>query len=116
MDKIPVWLVFVIATSSAVIVALLVQIFVVPWQRKKILAPKTGTTNAAYMTEKPSVMEGGFSTETTVNTVSTTSVDKPTIKLEVAEESEEQVNQLFNFLQILAAIFSSFAHGGNDVR
>lgn len=115
MDKLPLWLVFTISLCAAAIVALIAQFFIVPWLRKKILAPKTGVDNTAYMTEKPSAMEGGV---TTVNSLSTVSVNAPTFKQGEAQpdETEEQVNQLFNFLQILAAIFSSFAHGGNDVR
>lgn len=117
MDKIPVYLVFVISIAAAILIAIVAQFYIVPWQRKKILNSTTGNVNSAYMTEKPSAMENGFSSVTTVNTLSTVSVNAPTLKQDGEPvESEEQVNQLFNFLQILAAIFSSFAHGGNDVR
>lgn len=37
MDNIPTWVAVAIASTISVIVAILVQIFVVPWQRKKIL-------------------------------------------------------------------------------
>lgn len=73
-----------------------------------------GNDNAGYITEKPSSMEKGLDSTIIVNTVSTVSVDRPEPKQD--DENEENVNQLFNFLQILAAVFSSFAHGGNDVR
>lgn len=106
------WLIFTISTVAAVIMAIIAQFIIAPWQRKKIL----GKNITPYITEKPSAMENGFaSSTTTVSTVSITSDNAPVVKQD-EEESDENVNQLFNFLQILAAIFSSFAHGGNDVR
>lgn len=42
--------------------------------------------------------------------------DAHTISIEECSQDEEaRVNLLFHFIQILAAIFGSFAHGGNDV-
>lgn len=37
MDNIPTWLAFVISISVGAVVAILVQLFVVPWQKRKIL-------------------------------------------------------------------------------
>jgi phosphate/sulfate permease len=113
MDNLPLWLVFTITTSVAVFIGIVAQFFIVPWQKKKII-------ESSVMTEKPSRMESGLSSSvTTVSTISTTSLSAPVVKgcdLECEEDCEENINKLFSFLQILAAIFSSFAHGGNDVR
>lgn len=39
------------------------------------------------------------------------------IKEDAADlEDNPKISKLFSFLQILTAIFGSFAHGGNDVR
>lgn len=43
MDNIPTWVALTISSTVAVIVAILVQLVVVPWQKKKILGEsKTG--------------------------------------------------------------------------
>lgn len=112
MDNLPIWLVFTIATSAALIMGLVAQFVIAPRQRRSILAKSKDTS---YITEKPSALENGLSASvTTVSTASTSSITAPTLKAD--EETEENVNQLFAFLQIIAAVFSSFAHGGNDVR
>lgn len=117
MDNLPLWLVFTIATVSALIMGLVAQFIIAPRQRRSILAKSKDTS---YITEKPSALENGISASVTtvstvsVSTASTSSITAPTLKDD--EETEENVNQLFAFLQIIAAVFSSFAHGGNDVR
>lgn len=110
MDNLSLWLVFTISTAAAVIVGLIAQFFIAPAQKKKILE----RSRAKNISEKPSQMENGFTSGLSINTASTVSVNAPVVKHD-DDETEENVNQLFNFLQIIAAVFSSFAHGGNDV-
>lgn len=115
MNNLDLWLVFTISSVAALVMALVAYFVIAPRQKVAIIE----RSKAKAMTEKPSAMENGYSNGS-ITTVSTVSVNStaPVIKrgAEDEEETEENVNQLFNFLQILAAIFSSFAHGGNDVR
>lgn len=134
MDNLEMWLIFTIPTVVAVIVAILAQIFIVPWQRKKILAQTDekefqSNNNIAVNTvstkslEYPVIADSGNALEYPVNGDVKKTLDYPVngdaekaAHNENLDENDEKVNQLFNFLQILSAIFSSFAHGGNDVR
>lgn len=81
-----------ISIVIAVITMIVVQCFTVPRQRKKILDERPYTTSVVTYHDLPY-----------------TNQDRR------LKEEEERVNLLFHFVQILAAIFSSFAHGGNDV-
>lgn len=87
LDDLPTWLVFVISIAAAFVMALIAKFVIGPWQLKKILSEHSDEDP----TPKP---------VSDVNEI----------------ETEANVNQLFNFLQVLSAIFGSFAHGGNDVR
>jgi len=109
MENLQLWLVFTISVSAAVIVAILSQLFIVPWQKRKILAPPV------VIDQKPSVLENGKVIGSSASSVQSTTDSIAALDGSTPKESEEQVNKLFTFLQILAAIFSSFAHGGNDV-
>lgn len=89
-----------------------VHFFVVPHQRRKILEQEPYNTDIKPTTI--STIENGKSTLTVNSMTSSATSMNPIIKYDPKEE-EKRVNLLFHFIQILASIFSSFAHGGNDV-
>lgn len=117
MENIPVWMSLTISISAMIFVVLIVQLFVVPWQRKKIL-PENDTCNVAQLSNglENGKFNGSASTIASLN-ASTVSLDVPIIKNQQMNktETDEKVHKLFHFLQTLTAIFTSFAHGGNDV-
>ncbi|KAG5682358.1 hypothetical protein PVAND_011714 [Polypedilum vanderplanki] len=111
MENIPIWLSFVISCSAMILVAIIVQLFVLPWQKRKI-SPLDNIDVSKNQKNDIESKFGSASTITTMN-VSTASLSEPVIKQQ--DESEDNVNRLFHFLQTLTAVFTSFAHGGNDV-
>lgn len=105
------WMSFAIAGGAGIVIAIIVQLFVVPWQKKKIL---NDPNLSEQIDEKPHPLsiENGFGS-TAISTASTTN---STTALKIKpKETIEHVNKLFSFLQVLTAVFGSFAHGGNDV-
>lgn len=110
MENMALWMVFVVSIGAMIVVAVLCQIFVVPWQRKKILNNDTTVESKMY---KNSIGQSVESVSTVA--ISTVSINAPVLKNQKVE-SDAKVNRLFHFLQTLSAVFSSFAHGGSDVR
>ncbi|CRK97223.1 CLUMA_CG010620, isoform A [Clunio marinus] len=108
MENLPMWEVLTISFSSMFIVAVVCYFFLVPWLRRKIL--KDADKESPQMFKN----KAGESVVSVV-TVSTASLDTPVLKEQQRNNDEENVNKLFHFLQTLTAVFSSFAHGGNDV-
>lgn len=119
MENIPLWLSITISITAMILVAIFVQLLVVPWQRRKI-SPVDDNANVSgkQANDLESKFNSSVSTIATMN-VSTVSLSAPVIKQQQQEEDdkdkEDNVNRLFHFLQTLTAVFTSFAHGGNDV-
>lgn len=50
MDKIPLWMAGAISVSIGVLVMIIIQLFIIPWQRKKILSTLEGERNPVNFT------------------------------------------------------------------
>lgn len=111
MDDLLLWQVFAISVGSMTVVAILCQLFVVPWQRKKIL-------NSEEAREPPKMFINsiGQSVDSMFTVAASTVSINALVLKDHKIESDANVNRLFHFLQTLSAIFTSFAHGGSDVR
>lgn len=105
------WMSILISLAVAIVTMILVQFFMVPWQKRKILEKESFEN----MNMPPTISTIETGKPTVVNSLTTSSNSiEPIVKLDEKEE-EKRVNLLFHFIQILAAIFGSFTHGGNDV-
>lgn len=112
LDNTPLWVAIVASVSAGFLTGLGIQLFYVPWIKKKILAQ-----SASQVSPIPSPLEKYTSTSTASIENGLQSQYNSKIQLTSTDETttKEEANQLFTFLQILTAVFGSFAHGGNDV-
>ncbi|KAL7035538.1 hypothetical protein ACKWTF_008431 [Chironomus riparius] len=113
LHKLEWWHSMLISIAFALIAMVCVHFFMVPWQKRKILAQKPYDNDIKPTTiATVTGMENGK--KSYPNDSKSTSANSVAPIVE-AKDEEVRVNLLFHFIQILAAIFSSFAHGGNDV-
>ena len=114
LHNVPLWVAIVASLLTGFLTSVIVQLFVVPRTKRKILSQSKDSSKVSQApcpSEKipPTIprvetIESGISSQYN-SQIQLTPLDKAT--------KQEEANQLFSFLQILTAVFGSFAHGGN---
>lgn len=126
MDNLKLWMCFVISIAAGIVVAVATQFFLVPWQRAKVLRSidavcskddPEDVKNVSKDVEIRNVDVQFFEPKGNEIASEKTSPNGSTTQLTALPASRDYqlVERLFHFLQTLSAVFTSFAHGGNDV-
>ncbi|PVD32107.1 hypothetical protein C0Q70_07535 [Pomacea canaliculata] len=145
-DKIPIYGVVILSVGISIITGVIVRVFVVPWQRKKITGKwharkdennqhrnhwrheKQNNTRLLTVKEEEKVVFTSISNkehcvfaaklEEDARAEDHVTPDKTEENCALTEkeiQDKPETAHLFSFLQVLTAVFGSFAHGGNDV-
>lgn len=120
LDQVPWWGKVIILAVLSPIVYAVIHFVMVPYLHNKISSTDTYIETHVGKTERPDNM---LITDETTETNEVQINLKPADSITAAaadydkyqDEDPAETKSLFSYLQIMTAIFGSFAHGGNDV-
>lgn len=116
------WVTALISIAIGLIAAVLCQFIIVPLMKRRVEATSSNELSKSSLGASTdtvlTTIEASPSMNGTGSNLGTENEQKVQQSIEdsVREDDEDKVNKLFHSLQTLTAMFTSFSHGGNDVR